>query len=119
MQRNHLTADVSKTIDFEAQIVKLSALANAYRLSEDHTAAEELNHARICRQLAQLLLEEDRIPEAMPYFQDATDTYGRVQGHEADAASCAQEIMRGIRVLWKRPGERLYLLIERINREKS
>jgi tetratricopeptide (TPR) repeat protein len=100
-------------------IEQLKLEANSYASSVDHTVEEDLAHANTCRQLAQRLLDEDRLAEAMQYFQDATDTFGRLPGHEAEALACAQEIMQGIHSLWRRPEDRLYLLIERINREKS
>ncbi len=90
-----------------------------YARLTDPSVEEETAHAGLCRRLGMILMEADRVPEAMQYLQEATDVFGRLPECESDAASCAKQIVDGVRSLRQRPSERLYLLMARINREKT
>lgn len=73
--------------------------------------------ADCCRLLAQILMDEDRVPEAMQAYQEAVDAYGRLEDGEGPARECAQQIVAGVRGLYRRPEERLNLLVARYDRE--
>src|SRR5207244_902086 len=98
----------------QALMRQISVLAASEALTEESVRAQ----ADTCRRLAERLEDAGRLPEALQAYQEATDAYGRIPGAEPQAAACARRIVEGVRDLWKRPEERLYLLIARIEREQ-
>jgi tetratricopeptide (TPR) repeat protein len=92
------------------------AVVTISTLQEDEQADDRL-HGQLSRELAELLVEENRVPEAMQAYQEATDAFGRAPGSEAEAQECAQKILAGVRDLWKQPQDRLLLLIAHYERE--
>src|SRR5205085_7201988 len=61
--------------------------------------------------LGERLWQQERLPEAIQAYQEATDAYGRVPAAEQKVMECAQKVREGISALWRQPNERLYLLI--------
>jgi tetratricopeptide (TPR) repeat protein len=68
-------------------------------------------HAEVCARLGERLWQQERLPEAIQAYQEATDAYGRVPAAEQNVAECAQKVREGINVLRNNPKDRLYLLI--------
>lgn len=99
----------------EMDALRHSVAHFALAVEEDGTAVGEL--AGASRRLADILAEEGRWPEAMQAYQEATDAYGRMDGHDEDAAECARRVSEGVRALRRRPADRLYLLTARYERE--
>jgi tetratricopeptide (TPR) repeat protein len=99
----------------ETDALRQSVAHFALAVEEDESAVAEL--AGASRRLADILADDDQWPEAMQAYQEATDAFGRMEGHEEDAASCARRIQDGVRALRYRPAERLLLLTARYERE--
>jgi tetratricopeptide (TPR) repeat protein len=99
----------------EADALRHSVAHFALAMEEGETAVSEL--AGASRRLADILAEEGRWPEAMQAYQEATDAFGRLDGHEEDAAECARRVSEGVHALRTRPQDRLYLLTARYERE--
>ena len=98
-------------------VVTLQAAAVMLAAIEEPKAALIRGRADCCRLLADILVEEDRWPEAMQAYQEAADAYGRLPECEADAQECARRIVQGVRELRRRPAERLNLLVARYDRD--
>lgn len=103
--------------DRATAIERLRRAASLYA-ALDAAGADDLARAQVCRLLADLLAEADRLPEAMQAYQEAADAFGRVPGAEGEAQVCARRIVEGVKRLWQQPQERLYLLIARHEREQ-
>lgn len=73
--------------------------------------ANDRAHAEVCTRLGERLWQQERLPEAIQAYQEATDAYGRIPAAERNAAECAQKVREGISVLRNNPKDRLYLLI--------
>jgi tetratricopeptide (TPR) repeat protein len=84
---------------------------------EEGDEPEDRLHGLLSRGLAELLVEAQRVPEAMQAYQEATDAFGRAPGSEVEAQECAQKILAGVKDLWKQPQDRLLLLIAHYERE--
>ncbi len=98
-------------------VADLQAAAVVYAAVEEPDEAITRARADCCRTLAETLIEADRLPEAMQAYQEAVDAYGRLPDAEADARECARLIVLGVRGLFRRPEERLDLLIARYDRD--
>jgi tetratricopeptide (TPR) repeat protein len=104
------TGDTARAIGCLQRAIALYAMPQEDLPPDDRALADA------CRWLAELLEKENRLPEAMQAYQEAADAYGRVPGEEAKAHECAQRILSGVRALWRKPEERLYLLTARHER---
>ena len=118
LQKALMTAEMAAGAGEHSRAIRV--LQDAASLASNSKAPDsELDrlHGDICRRLAGLLAEEDRLPESMQAYQEAADSYGRVPGAESEASFCARKIVRGVKDMWRRP-DRLYLLIARIDRKR-
>ena len=74
-------------------------------------------YAVACRHLAERLVAADRIPEAAQAYQEAADAFSLLPDGDAEARQCAKAVVEGVRSLWRRPEERLLLLVTHHDRE--
>ncbi|HSV72253.1 MAG TPA: tetratricopeptide repeat protein [Chthonomonadales bacterium] len=74
-------------------------------------------HAVACHRLAERLAAADRVPEAAQAFQEAADAYARLPDGDAEARDCARAVVDRVRSLWRRPEQRLMLLVTRHDRD--
>ncbi len=105
----------------EALIVqRRSALLYASAMHEEESPSEESWRVRAvaCRRLADYLTEAEHYPEAVTYYQEATDCCAQLSTEEGEIAAreCAQKILQVVGLLRSRPDERLYLLTARYER---
>ena len=104
--------------DRDAELTALRrCVAHLSLVQDDDEAVALPARAEASRRLADSLAEEGMWPEAMQAYQEATDSYGRMPGFEAQASECARRIREGVRALRFRPRDRLLLLTARYERE--
>lgn len=101
----------------ERAVALLQEAVTAFTAAVGVADAERQAHADACLLLADLLEGLDRMPEAMQALQEAADSYAGVPEGAQRAGECARRIVAGVRALWRRPSERLYLLVARHERD--
>src|SRR5438874_2488295 len=74
--------------------------------------------AEMSGKLGDLLTEANRLPEAIQAYQEATDAYGNLPDAGEMAEHFARKVVAGVNELWKRPAERLDLLIAKLERQQ-
>jgi tetratricopeptide (TPR) repeat protein len=103
--------------DLAVAVESLQRAASLLAAPEEGEGPDDRSRAEVCRLLADMLMEEGRVPAAMQAYQEAADAFGRLPGAEAEAHDCAQRILSGVRLLRRDPLQRLDLLIARYERE--
>lgn len=112
-------ADAALRVGEPLQAIEALRHAVAVYAADAFPGASRLRaYGAAARHLADLLMSEDHLAEAMQAYQEAANAYGQVPGAEAEAQACARQIVAGIKLLRSRPEERLYLLIAHIEREQ-
>ena len=76
----------------------------------------EVLYAQSAVKLAEMLVELDRIPDAVVYFQEATDAYAAA-GDSQQAAVITKKVLQTVASLRKRPGEGIFLLVAKYERQ--
>src|SRR5438874_13535693 len=68
--------------------------------------------------LGDLLLDSGKLAEAAQAYQHATDAIGKIEPADPRAQYFAGKVVSSVRELWKRPGERLDLLLAKLDNER-
>jgi tetratricopeptide (TPR) repeat protein len=103
--------------DLNAEVSRLRlALANSYSQEENETDWKAVGD--LCARLGDILENADRLPESIQAYQEATDAFGKLSDSSGKAEYYARKVVSGVTELWKRPSERLNLLVVKLENEQ-
>src|SRR5258708_5759570 len=103
--------------DANAEITRLRRLLTRSQTDDNDDGALRRS-AELSGKLGDLLVEANRLPEAILAYQEATDAFGKLPDSGELAEHFARRVVSGVNELWKRPAERLDLLLAKLEREQ-
>ncbi len=119
-QKIEYLVDLSCRLSDEGQEMEsIQTLRNAVSILhalEEKTELMQQLYAANSLKLAKMLSDADRIPEAVAYFQAATDTYN-VLGDSDAASTAAKGVLNCVSQLRNRPADRIFLLVAKYERQ--